>query len=51
VGCDRVQGFLTGEPISPEKVAELLGQPKRHALLAKNLIEEAGRRLRSKLMP
>jgi EAL domain-containing protein (putative c-di-GMP-specific phosphodiesterase class I) len=28
VGCDRVQGYLTGEPISTDGVTRLLGNPR-----------------------
>lgn len=48
VGCDRVQGYLTGEPIPPNEVARLLAQPRSASLLSRNLLEAAGRRLRLK---
>jgi EAL domain-containing protein (putative c-di-GMP-specific phosphodiesterase class I) len=28
VGCDRIQGYLTGEPISTDGVTRLLGNPR-----------------------
>jgi predicted signal transduction protein with EAL and GGDEF domain len=28
VGCDRVQGYLTGEPIPADDVSRLLGHPR-----------------------
>jgi len=46
VGCDRVQGYLTGEPVSPEAVAALLGEPHPHSLLSRIRLAEAAKKIR-----
>ena len=51
VRCDRVQGYLVGDPVSAQVTAELLKQPREQSLLSKSLVEEALRRLRRRSVP
>jgi predicted signal transduction protein with EAL and GGDEF domain len=51
VRCDRVQGYLVGDPVSAQATAELLKQPREQSLLSKTLVEEALRRLRRRSVP
>jgi EAL domain-containing protein (putative c-di-GMP-specific phosphodiesterase class I) len=41
VGCDRVQGYLTGEPVSTEGVTRLLGDPRSFSSFSAPAKEDA----------
>jgi EAL domain-containing protein (putative c-di-GMP-specific phosphodiesterase class I) len=44
VGCDRVQGYLVGEPMSPEQIAELLRRSKPVAQRPTEITRKSRRR-------
>lgn len=51
VGCDQVQGYLIGEPVSAQMAPELLKRPRGQSLLSRNLLAEAARPLRRRSLP
>jgi diguanylate cyclase (GGDEF)-like protein/PAS domain S-box-containing protein len=46
VGCDRVQGYLTGEPISTEGVTRLLGDPRCFSSFSAPAKDDSGKKPR-----
>lgn len=46
VGCDRIQGYLTGEPVPADGVKHLLGDPRRFSLFSAAAKGDLMKRLR-----
>jgi predicted signal transduction protein with EAL and GGDEF domain len=46
VGCDRIQGYLTGEPISTDGVTRLLGDPRSFSFVSAPVMDDAAKKVR-----
>jgi diguanylate cyclase (GGDEF)-like protein/PAS domain S-box-containing protein len=49
VGCDRVQGYLTGEPVSAEGVTRLLGDPRSFSSFSAPPKDDPGKKPRRRI--